>query len=171
MDRTAQAARAIVAPAGTGARLQIKGDDFTVKMEGTEPGASFTLFECLAQPGSPSPPPHVHNKWAESFFVIDGEMAFQAGGEALEAAPGSFVHVPPGVPHTYGNVGARPARFLCIVSPGGFASFFRDLAAIMPAGAPPSFAAMMELARKYDSPIPDLADFGKLTDDRRGANA
>jgi quercetin dioxygenase-like cupin family protein len=66
-------------------------------------------------PGAPPPPPHVHHRHAESFYVVEGELAFSAGGREFVAPAGSWVQVPPGVPHSFEV--AETARFLELHTP------------------------------------------------------
>jgi len=47
-----------------------------------------------------------------SFYVLEGEISFAAGGRELRAGPGSWVQIPPGVPHTLALVGDTPVCFL-----------------------------------------------------------
>ena len=75
-----------------------------------------------------SPPLHVHERHTESFYVLDGEIAFTAGAEVFTAAAGAWVQVPPGVPHTFRPAGSAEARFLDIHTPScGFGDFVRAL--------------------------------------------
>jgi quercetin dioxygenase-like cupin family protein len=72
--------------------------------------------------------PHVHRRHVESFYVLEGEMTFTAGGRELRGAAGSWVQVPPGVPHTFAFPGDRPVRFLNLHTPScGFGTFLRGL--------------------------------------------
>jgi mannose-6-phosphate isomerase-like protein (cupin superfamily) len=64
----------------------------------------------------------------ESFYVLEGEMTFTAGGRELRAEAGSWVQVPPGVRHTFAFHGDRPVRFLDLHTPScGFGAFLRGL--------------------------------------------
>jgi mannose-6-phosphate isomerase-like protein (cupin superfamily) len=86
------------------------------------------ISETWIEPGRPSPPPHVHLRHVESFYVLDGEMTFTAGGRELRAETGSWVQVPPGMPHTFAFPGNRAVRFLDLHTPScGFGAFVRDL--------------------------------------------
>ena len=76
--------------------------------------------------GGPTPPAHLHRRHVESFYVLEGEMTFTAGGRELRAEAGSWVQVPPGVPHTFALT--RNGRFLDVHTPScGFGSFARGL--------------------------------------------
>jgi quercetin dioxygenase-like cupin family protein len=86
------------------------------------------IVEVRSEPGGVSPPAHVHPNHVESFYVLAGELSFTAGGSELQAAAGSWVQVPPGVPHTFAPTGSEEARFLNIHTPScGFGDFVRAL--------------------------------------------
>ena len=88
---------------------------------------AIAVAETRAQPGEP-PSPHVHHDHLESFYVLEGELALTSGERELRAQAGSWVQVPPGVPHTVAPAGSRPARFLNLHTPGGrFGAFLRTL--------------------------------------------
>lgn len=55
-------------------------------------------------------------------------MTFTAGGRELRAEAGSWVQVPPGVPHTFAFPDDRSVRFLNVHTPScGFGAFLRGL--------------------------------------------
>ncbi len=75
----------------------------------------------------PGGPPHVHRRHIESFYVLEGELALIAGGRELRAPAGSWVQVPPGVPHSVSS-GSGPVRLLDLHTPScGFGAFLRAL--------------------------------------------
>jgi len=86
------------------------------------------VAEVWSDPGDPSPA-HVHRRHVESFHVLEGELALTAGGRELRAAAGSWVQVPPGVPHAVSVPGPEPVCFLNLHAPGSsFGAFLRALA-------------------------------------------
>jgi mannose-6-phosphate isomerase-like protein (cupin superfamily) len=76
----------------------------------------IAISEAWTDPGSPSPP-HVHRGQVESFYVLEGEMALTVGDRELRAEAGTWVQVPPGVPHTISSPDSEPARFLDLHTP------------------------------------------------------
>lgn len=66
------------------------------------------------------------------------------------APAGTFLFVPPGVPHNITNPGARTARVLMTVSPPGHERYFEELAA-MTAGGAPDTQSVGELRKRYDT--------------------
>jgi mannose-6-phosphate isomerase-like protein (cupin superfamily) len=86
------------------------------------------LSETRTDPGSTPPSPHLHRRHVESFYVLSGEVAFTIGDRELRAEAGSWVQVPPGVPHTFAFPGDSPVRFLDLHTPSrGFGTFLRAL--------------------------------------------
>ena len=86
------------------------------------------IAEVAGRTGAASPPPHVHHRHVESFYVLEGELTVTAGDEELRAEAGSWVQVPPGVPHTVAFTGTGPTRFLDLHTPScGFGAFVRSL--------------------------------------------
>jgi mannose-6-phosphate isomerase-like protein (cupin superfamily) len=86
------------------------------------------IAEVWSQPGGVSPPPHVHRRHVESFYVLAGTMVFSVGDDALEATAGTWVQVPAGVAHTFSLAGPEEVRFLDVHTPScGFGDFVRAL--------------------------------------------
>lgn len=51
-------------------------------------------------PADSSPPLHVHHDDDELFYILDGEVVFEIGGERFTATQGSTVFAPHGIPHS-----------------------------------------------------------------------
>jgi len=58
---------------------------------------------------------------------MEGECEWQVGSQLVHAKPGTFVFVPPGVPHNIANTSDKPARMLLTVSPPGLERFSKSL--------------------------------------------
>lgn len=93
-------------------------------------------------------PLHVHDE-DESFFILEGEVRFQADGAVLTLGVGDSLHAPAGQPHSF-RVLSPEARFLT-VSTGRFEEMVRSLArpagtpGALPPQAPPTEAEMVAL--------------------------
>jgi mannose-6-phosphate isomerase-like protein (cupin superfamily) len=61
-------------------------------------------------------PLHVHHADDEAWHVVSGALRFRFESRELIARAGSTVLVPAGVPHTFGNAGPQPSRFIIILS-------------------------------------------------------
>ena len=75
--------------AGKGRAVWVVGDHYTVKCSGDDTGGAFTLIEVLVPPGS-GPPPHIHRREDEMFYVLEGEFEISINDQQSSAEPGSW---------------------------------------------------------------------------------
>lgn len=105
------------------------GVELLVKSE--ETGGRFSLVEHPIAPHALAGPMHVHEHEDEYSYVLEGEVGFQIGDEVFSAGPGQLVAKPRGIWHGFWNAGDAPARVLELISPGGFESYFVELAPLL----------------------------------------
>src|SRR2546421_5506072 len=110
------AARCHVNKPGQGRTIAVVGDVYRFLATGEETAGRYALWEAIVTPGG-GPPPHVHSREDEGFYVLEGEVSFWAGDQRLVAPAGTFINLPAGTPHTFKNETARPARMLISVAP------------------------------------------------------
>jgi mannose-6-phosphate isomerase-like protein (cupin superfamily) len=103
----------------------------TVKYVHDDPGSGYALLSWSAPPGTPGPPVHVHHHTEEGFYVVSGTYRFLIGDETVERGAGEHVLVRPEVAHTLWNAGDVLAVTLIVLTPGGFAAYFRELSAAL----------------------------------------
>lgn len=86
------------------------------------------------------PPLHVHDDQDDMFLVLDGVLTVQAGDHVVELRRGDFIHIPPGVPHTFDNLQSPDAivTVVNVMTPAGFEALQDDMSE---AAADPSSAA------------------------------
>jgi mannose-6-phosphate isomerase-like protein (cupin superfamily) len=60
-------------------------------------------------------PLHVHHADDEAWHVVSGALRFRFEDHEMIARAGATVLVPAGVPHTFGNAGPGPSRFIIIL--------------------------------------------------------
>jgi hypothetical protein len=97
------------------------------------------LWEAIVPPGG-GPPPHVHSREEEGFYVLEGEITFRVGDKRLVAGPGLFANMPVGTPHSFKNESGQPARMLISLAPAGLEKMFFEVGVPLPEGsttAPP----------------------------------
>jgi mannose-6-phosphate isomerase-like protein (cupin superfamily) len=88
------------------------------------------VAEVATEPDGLSPPRHEHRRHTESFYVLAGELTYTIDGREVRATAGSWVQVPPGVPHTFAPTGSEDVRYLDVHTPScGFGDFVRALSA------------------------------------------
>ena len=107
------------------------GDRYTFLVTGTSSNGACFIVHCLVPPGG-GPPPHVHGRENEFFYLIDGELSVTVDGQTFEAKAGDLVTERRGVPHAYRNVGTTNASMLTIFTPAGMEGWFEE--ALDPAG-------------------------------------
>lgn len=81
-------------------------------------GGALTVLD-QTMPYRSGPPPHVHDRLHEYFYLLDGEIRFQIGNKVLPVGPGRMVSIPAGTVHAFA-VSSGTARVLNIYTPGGF---------------------------------------------------
>ena len=112
-------------PAGTGPAYCGPGDRVAFLITGAETGGAFFMAEAWVAPGG-GPPPHVHSREDESFYLQQGALALQVGGKGLSASAGDFIHIPRGTVHSFKNVGQETAKMLLVATPAGLENFFAE---------------------------------------------
>jgi mannose-6-phosphate isomerase-like protein (cupin superfamily) len=121
----------------------------TIKATGKETNGSFYLGEAVVAPRFSGPPPHVHDRLHDMFYVLDGTLTMRLGDQTTELPAGSFVCVPPGVVHTFSNPGETPVRFLNFNTPAGWENYMRELGAALARGTL-SQEEIGQIASRYD---------------------
>src|SRR2546421_9680459 len=106
-----------------GRRIAVVGDVYRFLATGDNTHGTYSMWEAIVPPGG-GPPPHVHSREEEGFYILEGEITFQIGGERLVATAGTFANMPVGTPHSFKNESDRPARMLISVAPAGLEEMF-----------------------------------------------
>jgi mannose-6-phosphate isomerase-like protein (cupin superfamily) len=79
---------------------------------------AFDLNIFRVRPGT-EPPPHVHSREDEFFYILSGEMKFYVDREVFAATDGECVFLPRLKPHAF-LVTAQETRGILLLAPGGF---------------------------------------------------
>ena len=96
-----------------------------IKATAADTGGQMSIVEITEPPGTEAPL-HVHHREDEGFWVLEGEVTFEVGGETIEAGPGDYLLGPRDIPHRY-TVGDAGCRMLFILTPGGFEDAIRAM--------------------------------------------
>ena len=145
----------ILSASGNGPVFTAVGDVYRLLATGEQTGGAYALLETRVLPGG-GPPPHLHRREEESFYILAGEISFFLTDHKITAKPGAFVQMPRNTPHAFKNEGATEARMLIIVTPAGFDDFMREFgtpADSFDVTAPPpteaEIAKLLAIAPKY----------------------
>ena len=111
--------------AGEAPAFWYRGGLWNVLMSANETLGEFTLLDQII-PSGLGPPAHVHERQAEGFFIISGEMEVVIGGgdygeeRVVRGEAGSALWVPKSTRHAFRVVSKQDARVLNFYTPGGF---------------------------------------------------
>lgn len=117
-----------------GRTIGVVGDVYRVLVTGEETGGKYAMLEVLVPPGG-GPPPHVHSREEEGFYVLKGEITFDVDGERAVATAGTFANMPIGTLHSFKNESGQPATMLISVAPAGLEQMFLELGVPLAQGA------------------------------------
>lgn len=140
--------KAIVRRPGEGITIGVVGDVYRLLVTGEETDGKYAMFDALVPPGG-GPPPHVHTREEESFYILEGEITFLIGDQRVVATAGMFANVSTGCLHAFKNESDKPARMIITVAPSGLEKMFMEV------GHPVAATAT-------EAPKPTQADIEKL---------
>jgi quercetin dioxygenase-like cupin family protein len=145
---------------------RFQGVPTLTRATGKTTDGAFGLIEHWDMPVGFATPYHTHHREDESFYMLDGSVAFVCNGEWLKAGPGAFVYGPRELAHGYKVIGERAARMLVMCTPAGFERFVLDQATPIAEPPPePDKGRLMVLAERHGieihGPLPEPpAEFG-----------
>jgi quercetin dioxygenase-like cupin family protein len=106
-----------------GRTIAVVGDVYRFLATGEDTNGKYALWEAVVPPGG-GPPPHVHSREEEGFYLLEGEITFTINGEKIVAKAGMFANMPIGTPHSFKNESDHPAKMLISVAPAGLEKMF-----------------------------------------------
>ena len=109
-----------------GELIDVAGDRYRFLATRESTAGTYAIWEATVPPGG-GPPPHLHTREEEGFYVIDGEVTIHVDGQKVTATPGSFVNMPVGSAHWFRNETDRTAKLLILAAPGGLEEFFQKI--------------------------------------------
>ena len=112
------------------------GNRFTVHANHEDTAGRYDLIEGDGPPGFQSPL-HRHTRYAEQFYVLEGEFTVWAGERKAVLHPGDIFTIPAGTAHAVAVTGRGPGRGLVVASPSGFARLVTGAGTPDTGGGPP----------------------------------
>ena len=138
-----------------GRTIGVVGDVYRFLATGEDTNGKYAQWEAIVPPGG-GPPPHVHSREEEGFYILEGEITFQIGDERVVATAGMFANMPVGTQHSFKNESSKPAKMLISVAPAGLEQMFFEVGVPVDQGAtttpPPTKAEiekLLEAAPRY----------------------
>src|SRR5438445_4001046 len=151
----------IIRPHTEGRTIAVVGDVYRFLATGDDTNGKYALCEAIVPPGG-GPPPHVHSREEEGFYVLEGEITLTIGAERFVATAGTFAHMPVGTPHSFKNESDRPARMLISVAPAGLEQMFFEVGVPVPPGATTAAPATKEEIEKLLAAAPQYGTAAAL---------
>jgi quercetin dioxygenase-like cupin family protein len=140
---------------GEGRTIAVVGDIYRFLATGAQTDGKYALWEAIVGPGG-GPPPHIHRREEESFYVLEGEVTLTVEGQRITARAGMFANVPVGALHSFRNETDQPARMLISVVPAGLEEMFFEVGqpvppecTLVPAPAADEIARLLAAAPRY----------------------
>ena len=128
-------------------------DLWIVLAEAKDTGGRFSMMYELLPKGS-GPGPHKHTWSDETFYILDGEIAFLVGDEIKTGRTGDFLMVPRNTRHAF-RVDSETARFLNGYTPASLEAALVEFATpatervLPPKGASATIKMTPELLKRY----------------------
>jgi quercetin dioxygenase-like cupin family protein len=108
------------------------------------------LFELIIPPFGRLPFPHIHRKYDETIFGVDGTMTWTLLDKPTEVRRGVTLFIPRGTPHFYANRTHTTARILCLQTPGIMGpEYYLEVAALYRASKHPNVAGIGAIMSRY----------------------
>ncbi len=117
-----------------GRTIAVVGDVYRFLATGEDTNGKYAMWEAIVPPGG-GPPPHVHSREEEGFYILEGEITLQVGEKRIVATAGMFANMPVGTPHSFKNELNCPAKMLISVAPAGLEQMFFEVGVPVVQGA------------------------------------
>jgi mannose-6-phosphate isomerase-like protein (cupin superfamily) len=107
--------------AHTDPRDYVLGQELTVRIltTGADTSARHDVVEAFQFPDTATPL-HLHTRYEERLFVLEGACTVWVGPDTVPLGPGDYCAIPLDTPHAI-KAGPNGCRTLLITSPAGFA--------------------------------------------------
>src|ERR1700722_11284710 len=147
--------QAVIRKTSEGRTVAVVGDVYRFLATGDDTNGKYAVWEAIVPPGG-GPPPHVHSREEEGFYILEGEITLFIGDQRLIVSAGMFANMPVGTPHSFKNESGKPARMLISVAPAGLEKMFFESGVPVPAGMAPAaqpskeeIERLLEIAPRY----------------------
>lgn len=134
--------------AETGTTVSWLHATYKILLTPVETNGQLGMFETLYPPNA-GPPRHVHHHEDETAYLLEGQAMYWVEGRTFTRSAGEAVCVPRGQEHTFRVIGDTPAKFITVMTPGGFESFFASVAN-RDLRVPEHMAQIREIAKVYN---------------------
>ena len=115
-----------------------------------ETSGALDLFELTIPPFARVPLPHLHRKYDETIFGVDGVITWTLRDESTQIRRGTTLFIPRGTPHFFANLTHTTARILCLQTPGIMGpEYYLEIAALYYYNRHPDLARVGAIMSRY----------------------
>ena len=107
------------------------GSLMTFLATGEDTHGQFALIEAVARRGN-VPPPHIHHREDEIFYVLEGEVVVSVGDCTMKGTAGTMFFLPRDVAHSF-TIESEQCRMLILLTPAGLEGWFKKFSVPAPA--------------------------------------
>ena len=130
--------------------IQVGPVEIRFLLDGDDTAGRVSMFEAVVPPRARVPAAHYHEHVDEVAYGLEGVLTFTVDGRPNRIGPGDRCFIPRGAVHHFANEGNEPTRTLSVLTPATIGpAYFRDMAALLAAGAPPDPARVAEVMRRH----------------------
>ena len=90
------------------------GHLLTFLATGEDTQGRFALIEIVGRKGN-VPPPHIHHREDETFYILEGEMTASVSGQTIKGTPGTVIFLPRNVVHSF-EIESEQMRMLVLLT-------------------------------------------------------
>ena len=119
---------------GEGRTIAVVGDVYRFLATGEDTNGKYALWEAIVPPGG-GPPPHVHSREEEGFYILEGEITFTVGDSGSWRRRGRSPTCRSGRRTPSRTRANRPAKMLISVAPAGLEKMFFEVGVPVAEGA------------------------------------
>ncbi|MDZ4757505.1 MAG: cupin domain-containing protein [Bacteroidota bacterium] len=130
-----------------GRKMNVLGDNQTIKMTSVDTNGQFTLIEQFDEPGV-GIPKHIHFNEDELFRVLEGKLKVTIGDETKFVTAGDTIYCPRGIPHAWEVVGTEKAKTILMIFPAGLEVMFEELSRLSKGMS--EIEKVIEITSKYN---------------------
>jgi quercetin dioxygenase-like cupin family protein len=133
-----------------GEMIQVGQIGIKFLLETADTNGSLAMFEFTVPAGARVPMPHLHERYDETIYGVEGVITFAVDGKAVHIGPGESHFIPRGAVHGFNNLRQTDAKALAVVIPALIGpEFFKETAAIVNAGGPPDIEKLKAVMAKH----------------------
>ena len=92
-----------------------------------ETNGKYFQSSTMIPAGDPGPPPHIHSKEDEGFYVKSGELTFIINDEEVVVKEGEYINIEKGEKHSWRNDSNSATELIITFSPAGIEKMFEEL--------------------------------------------